>query len=87
MKLTQWRLTQIKTLTECAVLFGLASARTYQRYETGETRADADLVEIIVRRTGGQVTATDMHATRLDWLKANRPERFGTDEVSVEAAE
>jgi len=76
MKLTQWRLTQTKTLTECAALFGLASARTYQRYETGETRADADLVEVIVRRTAGQVTATDMHATRLDWLKVNRPEKF-----------
>jgi len=79
MKLTQWRLTHTKTLTECAALFGLASARTYQRYETGETRADADLVEVITARTMGDVKAADMYNTRLEWLKANRPERFSTE--------
>lgn len=79
MTLRQWRLTQGKTLEECARHFGLKSARTYQRYETGENRPDADLVDVFVRLSGGAVTAADMHQTRLDWLKANHPEKFTCD--------
>lgn len=79
MTLRQWRLTQGKTLDECAAFFGLKSARTYQRYETGENRPDADLVDVFVRLSGGAVTAADMHQTRLDWLKANHPEKFTCD--------
>lgn len=76
MRLNDWRIASGKTLGECAVLLGLSGARTYHRYETGENRVDADLVDVIIRVTDGAVTAVDMHTTRLDWLKVNRPERF-----------
>lgn len=79
MNLKQWRQTHQKTLQECAAFFGVRNARTYQRYETGENRADADLVDVFVRLSGGAVTAADMHQTRLDWLKANHPEKFTCD--------
>lgn len=81
MQLKQWRLTQEKTLEECATLLGVGGARTYQRYECGENRADADLVDVIANVTHGAVTPADMHEVRLAWLRANRPDKF------VEAAE
>jgi hypothetical protein len=83
MQIKVWRLTQEKTLTECAELFGLADARTYQRYETGENRADADLVERFRILSDDLVTAADMHECRLAWLRENRPDKF----AAVEAAE
>ena len=46
------------------------------RIESGELPTDADMVERIVALTGGAVTAADMHAVRLAWLKTNRPEKF-----------
>lgn len=58
------------------------SARTIARIVSGAVMPDADIVARIEGLTAGEVTAADMYATRLDWLKANRPERF-----SVEAAE
>lgn len=86
MKLKEWRLTHEKTLNECAVLFGIRNLRTYQRYETGENRADADLVDTIVRITGGSVTAADMHEQRLAWLRENHPEKFPQDADRVSTA-
>jgi len=49
---------------------------TAMRIELGELPADADVVERIETFTTGLVTAADMHAIRLAWLKANRPEKF-----------
>ncbi|NBN62809.1 helix-turn-helix domain-containing protein [Pannonibacter tanglangensis] len=86
MNLKQWRLTQGKTLGDCARHFGLKSARTYQRYETGENRPDADLVDAFVRLSGGAVTALDMHQTRLEWLRMNHPEKFSCLPVAACAA-
>jgi hypothetical protein len=46
------------------------------RLESGELPSDADMVERIAQLTGGAIAAAEMHAVRLAWLKANRPERF-----------
>jgi hypothetical protein len=51
-------------------------SRFFERLETGEIPADADMVARIVALTEGAVTAGDMHDIRLAWLKANRPEKF-----------
>lgn len=78
--LKTWRLTQEKSQAECALALGLpGGARSFQRLESGESNTDADMVERIARLTGGAVTAADMHAVRLAWLKANRPEKFGAE--------
>ncbi|NMG39838.1 hypothetical protein GRZ55_11340 [Chelativorans sp. ZYF759] len=77
MELRHWRLAAGKSQGECAMSLGLdGGARSFQRIETGQNKADADLVERIAALTEGAVAAQDMHATRLDWLRANRPERF-----------
>lgn len=75
--LKTWRTARGKSQGECAAALGMrGGARSFQRIETGENAADADMVERIERFTGGAVTAADMHAVRLAWLKANRPEKF-----------
>lgn len=51
-------------------------SRFFERIETGEVPADADIVERIAVVTEGAVTAADMHTIRLAWLRKNRPERF-----------
>lgn len=71
MILSEWRKAAGLTLRECAERMGLAGknpARTYQRLETGEQQADADVVEKIDGMTAGQVTSRDMHETRLAFL-------------------
>ncbi|MCF7646874.1 helix-turn-helix domain-containing protein [Pseudochrobactrum asaccharolyticum] len=76
MDLKKWRLTQQLTLSECADRLRLVNARTYQRYETGENRTDADIAERILAMTKGQVTVGDLHQMRLDWLRGHRPDKF-----------
>ena len=74
MSLKSWRTKQDLTLAEAAAKFGLGGpnpARSYQRIETGESRADADLVDVIRKVTGGKVTPADMHETRLEYLRQN----------------
>ncbi|RWN11785.1 hypothetical protein [Mesorhizobium sp.] len=83
MQLKEWRLTHGKTMSECASLFGLDNARTYQRYETGENRPDADLVERFSALTDRSVGAVDMHETRLAWLRENQPAKFKHDEAAA----
>lgn len=83
MKLKEWRLTRNMTLAEAAATLGMPGknpSRTYQRYESGEKRPDAPLVEAIIAMTGGAVTVEDMHRARLDWLAAR-------DGAVAEAAE
>ncbi|APO74243.1 hypothetical protein AM571_CH01407 [Rhizobium etli 8C-3] len=82
MKLKEWRLTRELTLAEMASALEIENARTYQRYEDGENRTDAPLVERIIAFTGGSVSLDDLHAQRLDWLRANRPEAFGRREAA-----
>lgn len=82
MRLKQWRHTRGKTLADMAALLGIERARTYQRYEEGENRADAHLVERIRLATKDEVGVIDMHNQRLEWLRANRSDLF-----ALEAAE
>lgn len=76
MELRIWRQQQNLTMAICGQRIGLRDGRAYQRYETGENQPDADMVARIILVTGGAVTAADMHATRLAWLLANRPDKF-----------
>lgn len=73
--LRDWRNDQGWSATEVARRLGV-HLTTIARIENGETSTDADMVARIEALTGGLVTAADMHATRLAWLKANRPEKF-----------
>lgn len=81
MDLKAWRLQEQKSQGECAVALRLdGGPRSFQRIETGENKADADMIERIRDLTAGAVTESDMHAIRLAWLKANRPEKFAAQE-------
>ncbi|MEI2299315.1 hypothetical protein [Ensifer sp. MJa1] len=71
-------------MAEAAMLLSIESARTYQRYELGENRPDAPIMERIRIATSGEVTLEAMHALRLQWLRANKPETAG---LLLEAAE
>lgn len=82
MRLKQWRHTRGKTLADMAALLGIERPRTYQRYEEGENRADAHLVERIRSVTDDSVGVIDMHDQRLEWLKTHRSDLF-----PLEAAE
>lgn len=80
--LRAWRATKSKSLKDVAESLGV-NVTTVARWELGAMLPDADMVERIERLTGSAVTAADMHAVRLTWLKANRPEKF----AALEAAE
>ncbi|MCP4933343.1 MAG: hypothetical protein GY927_03855 [bacterium] len=54
-------------------------ARSTQLIERGERKADAHIVARIIKITDGNVTAQDMHETRLEWLKQNKPEQFQSE--------
>lgn len=87
--LRDWRIGQGLSLTEVARRIGV-HLTTLARMEQGETSTDANMVARIEVLTGGAVTAADMHATRLAWLREHRPEKFivGIDlGVEPEAAE
>lgn len=80
MFLRDWRLSRDKTLRDLADELGIAGgvnpSRTVQRLETGEALADADMIERISIVTKGAVTAADMYAVRLAWLKEHKPGKF-----------
>lgn len=63
-------------MAEAAAMLCLDSPRTYQRYETGENRPDAPIVERICAVSGGEVTIHDLHVQRRAWLLANKPSAF-----------
>ncbi len=68
MRLRDWRQQNSQTMQVMADLLGLANPSVYQKYETGQHRTDAPIVERIAELTSGAVTAQDMHETRLEWL-------------------
>jgi len=71
MLLREWRETNGWTLARLAAELGLPgehSAGTVQRWETGKSRPEADVIDRIEKLTEGAVTAADMHETRLAWL-------------------
>lgn len=87
MELKAWRKLNQLTVEDLAHALGPSrSARSISRAENGENHPDADMVARIQNVTDGAVTAADMHATRLTWLKANRPEKFD-GAVTFEATE
>lgn len=75
------------TMAEAAMLLCLDSPRTYQRYETGENRPDAPMVERIRAVSHGRVTIFDLHVQRLDWLRLNRPEAFAAMPSAIKSPE
>lgn len=82
MDLRKWRTDRKLSQSTCAAALALAGgARSFQRIETGENGADADLAERIAAMTGGDVTMSDLHHARLSWLKEHRPKRFAIPEV------
>lgn len=87
MDMKSWRLAGGLSMARAASLLSLDSARAYQRYETGENRPDAHVVERIIRVSEGSITLVDLHRQRLQWLAANRPELVDTVREMPEAAE
>jgi len=85
MTLTEWRTGNNLGFADTARALGIEGVNpggTLARIERGERRPDADMVERIVRLTGGEVSPGDMHKVRLDWLHAHRPEKFQTMEAA-----
>lgn len=79
MQLKAWRSERVQGIAQTARALGISGINpggTLARIENGSRQPDADMVERIVALTDGVVTAADMHAVRLAWLKANRPEKF-----------
>lgn len=79
MQLREWRLDRKLGFAETARALGIEGVNpggTLARIEIGSRQPDADMIERIVTLTAGAVSAADMHAVRLAWLKDNRPEKF-----------
>lgn len=79
MRLLEWRTDRGQSCTQTARALGISGINpggTLARIENGSRQPDADMVERIVALTDGAVTAADMHAVRLAWLKVNRPDKF-----------
>ena len=78
MMLRTWRLSKELSVAETARSLGIDGVNpggTLARIELGTRQPDADMVERIILFTGGEVTAADMHAVRLAWLRENRPDK------------
>lgn len=89
MMMRDWRLSHGLSLAEMARNLGITGKNpggTLGRIEVGSRQPEADVIERIVLFTGGGVTAADMHAVRLAWLKSNRPEKFRPQPVFQEGA-
>ena len=89
MRLKDWRLAAGLSIAELARELGIAGVNpggTLARIETGARQADATMTDRIIRRTAGAVAADDMHQVRLEWLRANRPDKFPQDAESVRLA-
>lgn len=79
MQLADWRKANSLSCADVAKGLGLDGERdsaSVWNWETGRSRPDADVIERIREFTKGEVTADDMHAVRLAWLRENRPEKF-----------
>lgn len=79
MHLSIWRKENNLSTFDVAKMLDLAGDRdgsSVWNWETGRSRPDADIVHRLGRITDGAVTACDMHAIRLAWLRRHRPEKF-----------
>jgi len=73
MLLKDWRQEKGWTLAKLAEelgLFGRSPSETVRRWESGESRPDADIIAKIESLTGDEVTSTDMQASRLAFLNS-----------------
>lgn len=73
MLLRDWRQLQGWTLArmaEALELVGRSPAETVRRWETGESRPEADIIARIEALTLGAVTASDMHVVRLVFIES-----------------
>lgn len=80
MLLRDWRNQNGLGLAAMARLLGIGGVNpggTLARIECGSRQPDADMLERISALTAFKVTANDLYASRLDWLKRHRPEKFG----------
>ncbi|ALN73556.1 helix-turn-helix transcriptional regulator [Aureimonas sp. AU20] len=59
-----------RRVAEALGLDDASGAGTIWRWETGRSRPDADVVAKIVEISDGKVTASDMHLTRLAFLRS-----------------
>lgn len=76
MNLAEWRKAEGHSCGDLARMLNIAATRggtSVWNWETGRARADADVIDRIEKLTGGMVTPLDMHRTRLDWLRRNKP--------------
>lgn len=88
MLLAEWRKSQSLSCGEVAAALGdRCDATSVWNWETGRARPDADVTELLIQLSNGNVTPSDMHAARLAWLKANRPEKFHAGEASQGAGD
>jgi DNA-binding transcriptional regulator YiaG len=79
MQLVDWRKANNLSCADVARgldLDGERDSASVWNWETGRSRPDADIIERLRVFSNGQVTADDMHAVRLAWLRENRPEKF-----------
>lgn len=79
MRLKEWIISEKLSVAAAARRFGISGVnpgRTLDRIMSGSRQPDADMVARILQATNGEVSASDMHNARLDWLRENRPERF-----------
>lgn len=67
--LEQFRLAKGLSYRRLAALIGSSHASQTRSWALGESRPDADQMEVIIRRTDGIVTIEAMHKRRLAWLK------------------
>ncbi|MEN5299924.1 YdaS family helix-turn-helix protein [Brucella sp. TWI559] len=75
MNLADWRKSEKLSCEELARRLGITVSRggtNVWNWESGRTRADADVIDRIEKLTGGHVTPLDMHRTRLSWLRRNK---------------
>lgn len=69
-----WRLQAgmtLATVARAAGIEGRNPAKTYSRYEQGESACPAEIVERLRTLSQGQLGAESFHAARLSWLRAN----------------
>jgi len=81
MNIRDWRIDAKVSQRELAIRLGISGAnpaRTLQRYESGESQMSSVMVDRLELISGAAVTAQDMHETRLEWLRANKPSEFAT---------
>lgn len=80
MLLKEWRDINGWTLARLAAELGLTgeySVGTVQRWESGKSRPEADIIDRIEKITGGAVTAADMQEARLAWLNVSKEKTCG----------